>query len=62
MRWPIAILVALISPLALAQQPPRAGVPTTTPAAGFRSADVEGQTMRYQCYMEIGRASCRERV
>jgi pimeloyl-ACP methyl ester carboxylesterase len=50
MRWPIAILVALTSPLALAQQkPPLASVPATTPTAGFRSADVEGQTMRYQC-------------
>jgi pimeloyl-ACP methyl ester carboxylesterase len=50
MRWPIAILVALISPLALAQQqPPLASVPVTTPTAGFRSADVEGQTMRYHC-------------
>jgi pimeloyl-ACP methyl ester carboxylesterase len=50
MRWPIAILVALISPLALAQQkPPLASVPATTPTAGFRSADVKGQTMRYQC-------------
>lgn len=50
MRWPIAILVSLIPPLALAQQkPPLASGPSATPTAGFRSADVEGQTIRYQC-------------
>ena len=50
MRWPIAILVSLIAPLAMAQErPPHASVPTATLTAGFRSADVGGQTLRYYC-------------
>jgi pimeloyl-ACP methyl ester carboxylesterase len=43
------VLVSLIAPLALAQEPPLASVPTVTPTAGFRSADIEGQTLRYYC-------------
>lgn len=50
MRWPITILASLITPLAFAQQePPLAIVPAVTSTAGFRSADVEGQTLRYYC-------------
>jgi pimeloyl-ACP methyl ester carboxylesterase len=50
MRWPITILVSLIAPFALAQQkPPLASVPPATPTAGFLSAEVEGQTIRYHC-------------
>jgi pimeloyl-ACP methyl ester carboxylesterase len=50
MQWPITILVSFIAPLAMAQErPPRASVPTATSTAGFRSADVEGQTLRYYC-------------
>lgn len=50
MRWPITILVSFIGPLALArQEPPLASVPAVTPTAVFRSADVQGQKIRYHC-------------
>jgi hypothetical protein len=50
MRWQISIVALLVVPLAFAQQkPPLASVRPPTPTPGFRSADVEGQTIRYQC-------------
>lgn len=50
MLWAIPILVSLIAPLALAQQePPLTSDPTVPSTAEFRSADVEGQTLRYYC-------------
>jgi pimeloyl-ACP methyl ester carboxylesterase len=51
MRWPITILLSLIAPLTSAQQkPPLASLPEAAPTAGFLSADVEGQTIRYHCH------------
>lgn len=50
MRRPMIFLALLIAPLALAQQqPPLASMPPVTSTAGFLSADVEGQTIRYYC-------------
>src|SRR5688572_1136305 len=50
MRRPIGILLSLIAPVTFAQQkPPLASLPEAAPTAGFRSADVEGQTIRYHC-------------
>jgi pimeloyl-ACP methyl ester carboxylesterase len=50
MRRPIGILLSLIAPVTFAQQKPAlASLPEAAPTAGFRSADVEGQTIRYHC-------------
>jgi pimeloyl-ACP methyl ester carboxylesterase len=49
MRWAIAIAIPFVAPVALAQQKPLASVPAETPTAGFNSAEVGGQTIRYFC-------------
>lgn len=46
----MTLLVALLAPVVLAQQqPPLASVPPANPVVEFRSAEVEGQTIRYLC-------------